>query len=71
VGSKSGWAEGSGAANQQWSVTATGNGSYSIVNRFSGLALDDTGWSTSNGTIVQQWSLVNGQANQQWNLLQA
>ncbi len=39
-----------------------------IANRYSGKVLDDTGWSTSNGTAVEQWDKVNGQINQQWNL---
>jgi len=53
------------------STGGTGRSYYYIQNRYSGLVLDDTGWSTSNGTIIQQWSEVSGQANQQWNLLQA
>jgi len=43
------WSEVSGQANQEWSLVSTGDGYYYIQNRYSGLALDDTGWSTSNG----------------------
>ena len=45
------------------------NGVYSIVNHHSGLVLDDTGWSTSDGTAIQQWSKAGNQANQQWKLV--
>jgi len=45
-----------------------GSGPYYIQNRYSGLVLDDTGWSTSNGTLIEQWSNVSGQANQEWSL---
>jgi hypothetical protein len=44
------------------------SGTHYIANRYSGLVLDDTGWSTSNGTIIQQWSEVSGQADQEWTL---
>ncbi|MBA2392512.1 MAG: RICIN domain-containing protein [Ktedonobacteraceae bacterium] len=40
-----------------------------IKNRYSGKVLDDTGWSTSNGTTIEQWDEGNGQANQQWSLV--
>jgi chitinase len=43
-----------------------GSGYYYVANRYSGLVLDDTNWSTSNGTLIQQWSEVSGQTNQQW-----
>ncbi|HVU69322.1 MAG TPA: RICIN domain-containing protein [Ktedonobacteraceae bacterium] len=46
-----------------------GGGQYYIQNRYSGLVLDDTNWSTSNGTLIQQWSLVSGQADQQWSFV--
>jgi len=48
------------------------SGSYNyIVNLHSGLALDDTNGSTSNGTIMQQWALTSGNANQEWSLVSA
>jgi hypothetical protein len=37
---------------------------YYIVNAASGKVLDDPGFSTSNGTPIDQWQL-NGGANQQ------
>ena len=40
-----------------------------IENLHSGLALDDTNGSTSNGTLVQQWAQSNGNANQEWSLV--
>jgi beta-glucanase (GH16 family) len=47
--------------------TQTNSNDY-IMNRFSDKVLDDTGWSTNNGTTMQQWSQGNNQANQQWSL---
>ena len=44
---------------------------YEVVNRNSGKALDDTGWSTSDGTTIDQWDLGSGQANQEWSLIGA
>ena len=41
---------------------------YYIVNAFSGKVLDDPGFSTSNGAVIQQFQL-NGGANQRWNLV--
>jgi hypothetical protein len=38
---------------------------YYLVNQASGLVLDDPGFSTSNGTLMQQYQL-NGGSNQQW-----
>ncbi len=43
------------------------NGRYAIVNRESGLALDITQRSTSNGANVQQWTYVHG-TNQQFDI---
>ncbi len=43
---------------------------FYILNMEGGLALDDTGFSTSNGTLIQQWQYWGG-ANQQWKLLAA
>jgi hypothetical protein len=40
---------------------------YYIVNSSSGKVLDDPGFSTSNGAIIQQYQW-NGGANQQWKL---
>lgn len=39
--------------------------SFDIMNRLSGLVLDVTGLSTSDGAVIQQWSYLSG-ANQQW-----
>jgi hypothetical protein len=41
------------------------DGTYKIINRNSGLALDAAGQGTVNGTPVQQWN-YNGGGNQQW-----
>ncbi|MBW8869623.1 MAG: RICIN domain-containing protein [Acidobacteriales bacterium] len=46
-------------------TAAIANGVYTILNRNSGLALDDYGWGSGDGANVDQWA-ANGQANQQW-----
>ncbi len=44
---------------------------YYVMNRYSGLVLDDTNWSTSDGMTIQQWTEVSGQADQEWSLSSA
>jgi ABC-type nitrate/sulfonate/bicarbonate transport system substrate-binding protein len=44
---------------------------YNIKNDFSGKGLDDTNYSTSNGTLVQQWTLATDQVNQEWSFASA
>lgn len=39
-----------------------------IANRYSGKVLIDPGWSTADGTAIQQTAEVNGQIDQQWDL---
>ncbi|HEX7735523.1 MAG TPA: RICIN domain-containing protein [Ktedonobacteraceae bacterium] len=65
------WAQGTGNANQEWSLVSAGGGYYYIKNLHSGLVLDDTNGSTSNGTQVQLWTQSNGNANQEWSLVSA
>lgn len=43
------------------------NGTYTIIARNSGMALDDAGSSTANGNQMVQWT-VNGGNNQKWQL---
>ena len=50
-------------------VTPPPSGYSYIQNRYSGKVLDDTGWSTTNGTQIQQWAEVSGQTDQQWGLV--
>ena len=44
---------------------------YYITSKNSGSVIDDTGWSTTNGTVMQQWSKVSGQQDQQWTFVPA
>jgi glucosylceramidase len=44
---------------------------YYITSKNSGSVIDDTGWSTTNGTVQQQWSKVSGQQDQQWTFVPA
>jgi len=55
----------SGASNQTWTHTSTGQLTVSVGG--STLCLDANGQGTSNGTKAIVWS-CNGQVNQQWNI---
>ena len=48
-----------------------GSGYYYVKNLHSGLVLDDTNGSTSNGTQIQQWAEYSGDANQEWTFVSA
>ncbi|GAA3979509.1 hypothetical protein GCM10022210_33240 [Mucilaginibacter dorajii] len=58
-----------GGNNQNWSIQATDNGYYKIINVNSGKALEvsspSTTTSLTNGTSVDQWDYT-GAKNQQW-----
>lgn len=52
-------------------TSGPGSGYYYIQNLHSGLALDDTNGSTSNGTIMQLWTQTSSDTNQEWRLVTA
>jgi hypothetical protein len=58
---------------QQWTfaLSAASNliadGPYTIVNRLSGMAIDDPGFSTQNNQVMFQWT-IDGASNQKWAL---
>lgn len=61
------------ASNQASATTAASGGGgisttayYQIVNEASGMCIDDTGGSTSNGTQLQQYTCYSGNLNQEW-----
>ncbi len=61
-----------GGANQEWSFTEVGggggsvaNGTYKLIARHSGKAMDASGAGTANGTQIIQWTYGGG-TNQQW-----
>jgi O-glycosyl hydrolase/fibronectin type 3 domain-containing protein len=61
------------ASNQANATTAASGGGgisttayYQIVNEASGMCIDDTGGSTSNGTQLQQYTCYSGNLNQEW-----
>ena len=54
-----------GGMNQQWQLILQPNGNYGIINASSRLWLDDTRFSTGEGTPVVQWPWNRGM-NQQW-----
>lgn len=56
---------------QEWTLLDAGSGYYYIENVNSGLVLDDTNGSTSNGTQMQQWALGTGDTNQEWQITSA
>ncbi len=41
------------------------NGTYTLTNRYSGMVIDDPGFSTKQSTVMVQWP-VNGGSNQKW-----
>lgn len=60
-------------ANEKWNVTylsyAGTTNTYKIVNVNSGLALEDPGWSTANGTRMDQYAYYgNNYFNEQWRI---
>jgi hypothetical protein len=62
-GSKTVLSSCTGATNQKWSHKS--NGEYVLASN--GLCLDDTGFSTTNGTQLEIWTCNDG-ANQRWSL---
>jgi glucosylceramidase len=56
---------------QQWRLVDAGGGYWNIINRNSGLGLDNGGTST-DGAKMQQWAVVGvGNSNQQWQIVAA
>ncbi|MFC9331025.1 alpha-galactosidase [Kitasatospora sp. NPDC057015] len=53
------------AANQKWTLTANGDGSYQLKNANSGLCADVNGGSTAAGTAIIQYTCHTGD-NQKW-----
>jgi glucosylceramidase len=57
------------ALDQVWTLVDAGGGYFNFINGNSGLALDDTNSSTTNGTVMQQWTIAGlGNSNQQWRI---
>jgi hypothetical protein len=53
-----------------WGANSGGtvaNGTYKIISRHSGKAMDAAGWGTANGTQIHQWTYSGGN-NQRWTL---
>ncbi|MFI6450565.1 RICIN domain-containing protein [Streptosporangium amethystogenes] len=59
-----------GKASQEWSLTATGGGYYTLKVTHSGKCLEVAGDSRSIGAGVQQWTCLIGAYNQEWRLSQ-
>jgi hypothetical protein len=55
------------ATNQAWVLNQQPDGDYEIVNRESGMCLEDEGNSTTAGSPIDQWPCWGG-SNQEWNL---
>jgi hypothetical protein len=60
--------QGAGSTNEFWRLTQNSDGSYKIVNAYSGLDLEDYGFQTGNGAKVDQWA-DNGRTNEHRNLI--
>jgi hypothetical protein len=62
-----------GSAWQQWGFqlsaasTVIADGTYTIVNQHSGMAIDDPAFSTLNNQVMEQWTINSGN-NQKWQL---
>jgi hypothetical protein len=54
-----------GGSPQNWTFTENPDGSWTIVNQYSGYALDDPRSSTTSGQQMDQWAVNNG-TNQKW-----
>lgn len=46
-------------------TTLIPNGTYTLTNRYSGLVIDDPGFSTKQNMVMAQWT-ANGGSNQKW-----
>ncbi|MER5548893.1 RICIN domain-containing protein [Streptomyces sp. NPDC002589] len=57
-----------GGTNQQWKPVPLAAGKYAFVVKHSGLCLDVTNLSTSNGTQLQQWPCTSNDAAQTFTL---
>lgn len=55
-----------GGSSSNNSTGALAQGTYYIISKSSGKAVDVDAWSTQNGGNIIQWQLGNNQANQQW-----
>ena len=63
-GTKTSLGERNGGAYNKWRVEKQSNDSYAIINSGSNLALDITGGSLANGTIIEQWTTHKDKAQQ-------
>lgn len=60
-----------GDYDQQWRLVDAGSGYWNLINRNSGLGLDNGGTST-DGVQMQQWAVTGlGNSNQQWQITAA
>lgn len=54
-----------GGTPQQWTLTQQSDGSYTIQNG-NGKMLDDYGWSTANGGLIDDWPSNGNSGNERW-----
>jgi hypothetical protein len=55
-----------GISGNQNSASVSTSSWFNIVNQNSSSCVDDAGWGTSDGTIVQQWACGSQSYNQEW-----
>lgn len=60
-----------GDSSQLFKIVRNGSGYYSIINKYSGKALDIKDCSTATGANVHQWQMYNNHPSQQWKLYTA
>ena len=55
-----------GNSNQEWQNVPVGDGTYKLVNAFSGLDMEISGGSTIQGGLIDLWTDIPGTAYQHW-----
>ncbi len=55
-----------GGVDQEWTLVPVGDGTYKLVNDYSGLDMEVAGASQSQGAAIDQWADVPGAPNEHW-----
>jgi endoglucanase len=55
-----------GISGNENSASVSTSAWFNVVNQNSGSCVDDAGWGTGNGNVVQQWACGSQQYNQEW-----
>lgn len=55
-----------GGVDQEWALVPVGDGTYKLVNAYSGLDMEVAGASQNQGAAIDQWADVPGAPNEHW-----